>query len=64
MQIANNEITRNVNSQLCKKYVKHWNIGIFCVCFMKLDIFENVIGKILHPGKQSLSQVKYNEIKL
>ena len=50
MQIANNEITRNVNSQLCKKYVKR-NIGIFCVCFMKLDIFENVIGKILHPRK-------------
>ena len=63
MQIANNEITRNVNSELCKKYVKR-NIGIFCVCFMKLDIFENVIGKILHPRKQSLSQVKYNEIKL
>ena len=31
---------------------------------MKLDIFENFIGKILHPAsKQSLSQIEYNEIK-
>ena len=31
---------------------------------MKLDIFENFIGKILHPSKESLSQIEYNEIKL
>ena len=31
---------------------------------MKLDIFENFIGKLLHPSKQSLSQTGYNEIKL
>ena len=31
---------------------------------MKLDIFENFIGKILHASKQSLSQIEYNEIKL
>ena len=31
---------------------------------MKLDISENFIGKILHPNKQSLSQIEYNEIKL
>ena len=30
---------------------------------MKLDIFENFVGKILHPSKQSLSQSEYNEIK-
>ena len=30
---------------------------------MKLDIFENFIGKILHPSKQSLPQIEYNEIK-
>ena len=31
---------------------------------MKLDTFENLIGKILHPSKKSLSQIEYNEIKL
>ena len=31
---------------------------------MKLDVFENFIGEILHPSKQSLSQIQYNEIKL
>ena len=31
---------------------------------MKLDIFENFIGKILHPSKQSFSQIECNEIKL
>ena len=31
---------------------------------MKLDIFENFIGKILHPSKQSLSQIGCNEINL
>ena len=31
---------------------------------MKLDFFKNFIGKILHPNKQSLSQIEYNEIKL
>ena len=30
---------------------------------MKLDIFENFTGKILHPSKQSLSQIEYAEIK-
>ena len=30
---------------------------------MKLDVFENFIGEILHPRKQSLSQIEYNEIK-
>ena len=39
-------------------------LGMFCVYFMKLDISENFIGKILHPSKQSLSQIEYNEIKL
>ena len=31
---------------------------------MKLDISENFIGNILHPSKQSLSQIEYDEIKL
>ena len=31
---------------------------------MKLDIFENFIGKILHPGKQNFPQIEYKEIKL
>ena len=30
---------------------------------MKLDIFKNFIGKILHPSKQSLSQIEYSEMK-
>ena len=41
------------------------NIGIvLSVYFMKFDTFENFIGKILHPSKQNLSQIEYNEIKL
>ena len=39
-------------------------LEIFCVYFMKLDIFENFIGKIHHSSKRSLSQIEYNEIKL
>ena len=39
-------------------------LELLCVYFMKLDNFENFIGKILHPGKQSLSQVECNEMKL
>ena len=39
-------------------------LELFCVYFMKFDIFENFIGKILYSIKQSLSQIKYNEIKL
>ena len=31
---------------------------------MKFDIFENVIGSILHPSKQRLPQIEYKEIKL
>ena len=31
---------------------------------MKLDIFENFIGKILHPSKQISSQIEYKEVKL
>ena len=31
---------------------------------MKLDIFENFIGETLHPSKQNLPQIEYNEIKL
>ena len=62
-QIANNEITCNVNSQVYKKYVSKI-LELFCVYFIKLNIYENVIGKILHPSKQSLSQIEHNEIKL
>ena len=39
-------------------------LELFCVYFMKLNIFENFIGKIVHPSKQSLSQIEYNEIRL
>ena len=39
-------------------------LEMFYVHFMKLDIFENYIGKILHASQQSLSQIEYNEIKL
>ena len=48
-------------------YIKNlWNeiLQLFCVYFMKLDIFENFIGKILLPSNESLSQIEYNEIKL
>ena len=38
-------------------------LGLFFVYFMKLDLFENFISKILHPSKQSLSQIEYDEIK-
>ena len=31
---------------------------------MKLDIFENFIGKILHPSKQISSQIEYKEVNL
>ena len=31
---------------------------------MKLDIFENFIGNILHPNKKNLPQIEYKEIKL
>ena len=31
---------------------------------MKVDIFKNFIGKILHPSKQSLSQIEEIQIKL
>ena len=31
---------------------------------MKLDSSEKFLGKILHPSKQSLSQIEYNEIEL
>ena len=31
---------------------------------MKLDNFQNFIGKILPPSKQSLPQIEYNKIKL
>ena len=31
---------------------------------MKVDNFEHFIGKILHPSKQSLSQIEHNKIKL
>ena len=34
------------------------------VYLMKLDSSENFLGKILHPSKQSSSQIEYNEIKL
>ena len=63
MQIVNNEITLNVNSQLCKNM---WNeiLELFSVYFIKLDILENFIGQILHPCKQILSQIEYSEIKL
>ena len=40
-----------------QKYVKQ-NIELFCVYFIKLDIFENFIGKILRPSKQSLLQIE------
>ena len=63
MQIANNEITCNVNSQQCKKYVKR-NLEIVLCIFQKLDIFAKFVGKILHPSRQSLSQIEYNETKL
>ena len=46
------------------KYMWSKILGLFCEYFMKLDISENIIGKILHPSKQSLSQIEYNEIKL
>ena len=39
-------------------------LEMFCVYFMKLDISENFIGKMLHPIKQSLSQIEHNEMKL
>ena len=37
-QIANNEITRNINSQLCKKYLKR-NIGIVLCIFHEIKYF-------------------------
>ena len=40
-----------------QKYVKQ-NIEFFWVYFMKLDIFENFIGNILHPSKQRLLQIE------
>ena len=31
---------------------------------MKLDNFENLIDKVLHPSKQSLPKIERNEINL
>ena len=31
---------------------------------MKVDIFKNFIGKIMHSSKQSLSQIEEIQIKL
>ena len=39
-------------------------LELFWVYFIKFDIFENFICKILHPSTQSLSQIEYNEIKM
>ena len=50
-QIANNKTTSNINSWLC-------------AYFMKLDISEKFIGKILHSSKQGLPQIEYKEIML
>ena len=38
MHIANNEITRNVNSQLCENYVKR-NTGIVLCIFHEIKCF-------------------------
>ena len=43
---------------------KNWELELFYIYFIKSDIFESFIGKILHPSKQSLSQVEYKEVKL
>ena len=59
MQIANNEIT--VYAIEILKHGKYmWNkiLKLFYVYFMKLDIFANFTGKILHPSKRSLSQIE------
>ena len=37
-QVANNEVTRSVNSQLCKKYVKQ-NIGVILGLFHEIRYF-------------------------
>ena len=48
--------------KICEKKKK---LQIFCVYFIKfINIFDIFVAKILHPSKQSLSQIEYNEKKL
>ena len=50
--------------QCCISKVKlRIELKLFYIYFIKLDIFESFIGNILHPSKQSLSQIEYKEIK-
>ena len=37
---------------------------MLCVNFMKLNNFDNLIGKMLHPSKESLPKIECNKIKL
>ena len=34
------------------------------VVFYEIYIFENFLGKILHPSKQHFPEIEYKEIKL